>query len=588
MGDTRKLAIANGETLAGHYPADTDWYAPLEKSTLIELFDRAIFEHGHRPCIDFFGRKLNYLELGNLVNRAAKGLQAQGIGKGSKVGLSMPNSPYYPVMMFAALKTGATVVNYNPTYAEDKLRQLIKDSGTEIMVTLDLNASYPQIEKLVREGHLQKAIVCPMGNMMPGLTSFMFRHFSGKKANPVFGENIVDYRSIAANDGRYAPVKIEPDDLAVLQYTGGTTGMPKAAMLTHNNLAVNAAQILSFFKALRPGKEKIMGVLPFFHVFGLQISMITSLKLGAEMIAVPDPRDIKNLLKTMERTKATFLPTVPRLLQAISEFKNRTWWGKTIDAKHFDLASLRLAISGGDALRANVERDFTEKTGCRIVQGYGLSETSPVATIQPPGNVKPGTIGLPVARTEIRIALPDKPEQAVFIGEVGEICIRGPQVMTGYFNDAAQTAEVMTKDGFFRTRDLGVMGEDMVTSITGRLKRMIIINGLKVYAEEIEDKIALHPSIAESCVIKVMDDRSGEAVKVFIRYKPEAQDRPTAEQLKEFLSKYLNGTQMPKFIEFSEKELAKTDVGKPNYKYYEDLERQKYEESKKTPALVPA
>lgn len=581
-------AIANGQPLK------------IEEITLVELFDRAIEEFGPLPCMNFFGKRLTYSEVGDMVDRAAKGLQQQGIGKGSKVGLSMPNSPFYAIMMFAALKTGATVVNYNPTYAEEKLIHLVKDSGTDIMVTLDLKASYPQIEKLVEQGHLKKVIVCPMGDMMPWLTSLAFRHLSGKQAQVKTGEKIIAYDAIVNNDGKFAAARIAPSDLAIIQYTGGTTGMPKGAMLTHDNLAVNAAQIEATFskkpgknrpELLERGKENIMGVLPYFHIFGLQISMITAMKIGAEVTMVPDPRDINNVLKTMEKSRVTVLPGVPRLLQAIGEFQKKTWWGwgPKVDASRFDLSSLKLTVSGGDALRTNVEDAFVKKTGCRVLQGYGLSETSPVASAHPHyANEYRGTLGRPMPGTQIRIADPADPGKTKPVGEIGEICIKGRQVMSGYFNDLAQTKEVMTPDGYFNSRDLGVMDENGVTKITGRTKRLIIINGMNVYPEQIEEKIARHPSIAECCVVKIPDDRSGEAAKAFIRYLPDAADKPSEKELKAFLAQHLNGTEMPKHIAFSEQELKKTDVGKPDYKYYEELEQKKYEEQKKGPASRPA
>ncbi len=594
MANQNNTAIANAATLKDHYLEGVDWDMDLPEGTLIELFDKAVEEFGDKPCMDFFGKKLTYNEVNDLVSRTAKGLQEQGIGKGNKVGISMPNSPYYPIMMFAALKTGATVVNYNPTYPDDKLKHLVQDSETDIMVTLDLKASYPQIERLVNDGVLKRAIVCPMGDMMPTLKALGFKYLTDKQAKVAKNENILDFRAIADNDGKYTPVDVDPHDLAILQYTGGTTGMPKGAMLSHDNLNVNAQQVEEYFarsgdrpdtpSQLIRGEEKIMGVLPFFHVFGLQIAMITAMKMGAEVIMIPDPRDIGDLLKTMQRSKATLMPSVPRLLQAITEFEKKTWFGlgPKINAKSFDLSSLKLAVSGGDALRSHVENAFTESTGAPIVQGYGLSETSPVASAQPVDEDERyvGTLGLPMPGTEIRIADPDDITKTVKIGEIGEICIKGRQVMSGYFNDAAQTAEVMTPDGFFRSRDLGMMDENMVTKITGRAKRMIIINGLKVFSEQVEEKISKHPSVAECCIVKVPDDRSGEAAKAYIRYFPDAADKPSASELKEFLSQHLNGTEMPKHIEFSEEELKKTDVGKVDFKHYEALEQEAYDKAK--------
>lgn len=588
MTGEQKLAHANGQSLQGFYPQGTSWDLEIPADDLVKLFDQSVAEFADKPCMDFFDRKLTYKQMGEMVGRVAAGFQAQGVVKGTKVGLCMPNSPYYPVMMFAALKAGATVVNYNPTYAKEKLEHLVRDSGTEIMVTLDLKVCYPQLEALQKEGALKKLVVCPMSGMMPLLTGLGFNYLSGKRAKIGSGPGIVKFKSLTKNGVIAAPAAGQgiSGDLAILQYTGGTTGMPKGAMLTHFNLAANAAQVEGFFRKapekgdhpglLARGEEKVMGVLPFFHVFGLQISMITAFKIGGEVIIVPDPRDMKRVLSTIEKNKATLLPSVPRLLQAISEYK---------DVGKYDLTSLRLAVSGGAALASNVKAAFEKVTGCRIVQGYGLSETSPVASTETPfGYTDPASIGLPSPLTEIRIVDLNDPSKTLKIGETGEIALRGPQVMKGYFNDAAETAKVLTQDGWFLTGDIGHMDEKMFTTITDRKKRLIIVNGFNVYPAQVEKKIVLHPSVAECCVIKVADKSTGEAAKAFIRYLPDAKEKPTAAEMKAFLSQHLSPIETPKFFEFCEKDLPKTDIGKPDFKKLEEMEAAKAAAKTQKPA----
>jgi long-chain acyl-CoA synthetase len=582
-----ELSIADGDSLKGKYPAGIRWDAKISRHTLLTLLDRSLEEHGPLPFSEFMGRQMDYAEAGRLIDAAARGLQEQGIGKGDKVGLCMANSPYYPIMFFAALKTGATVVNFNPTYAEEKLKKLAQDSGTKTMIALDLKQFYPKIRNLQKDGTLTKTVICPMGGMMPFFTRFGYNYLSGKRARIDYGApGTVKFDDLVKGGGKPAPVQIGPDDLAVLQYTGGTTGMPKAAMLTHFNLASNALQVSSFFgvspfkpdhpSLLRPGKERILGVLPFFHVFGLQISMISAINLGAEMVIVPDPRNIKSVLKTIHKEGPTLFPTVPRLLQAMAEYKK---------LKKYNLKSLRLAVSGGAALSVPVREAFEKATGCNIVQGYGLSETSPVASAEPPyGPRDKASVGLPMPGTQFRITDALNPTRILPLGEMGEIQIKGPQVMQGYFNDAAETGKVMTADGWFRTGDLGRMGEDRVITITDRLKRLIIVNGFNVYPFQVENAIAKHPAVAECVVVKIPDARIGEAAKAFIRYHADAKDKPTGEQMRAFLAQHLSDTEIPRAYEIWDKELPKTDIGIPDFKKLEQIEKEKFEAAQKAKA----
>ncbi len=577
---SNRLALADGDTINGFYPQGTQWDTELRKENLARLVEDSVAKYGDRPCMEFLGKKYTYRQFGEMVDKAAQGLIETGIKKGDKVGLYMPNSPYYPVMFFAALKIGATVVNFSPLYVEDELKAQIEDSGTTIMVTLDLKDFYDKARSLQKKGTLDKIVKCRMGDVLPFFKSWAFWALkSGDRTKDRADEtdNVFDFRGLTAQGRHYGASTVDAEnDVAVLQYTGGTTGVPKGAMLTHFNLASNAAQVEAFFGFTKdkdtqgvymmPGQEKVLAVLPYFHVFGMMVGMISSLKMGAEIILLPNPRDVKEVVNTIHKKKPTILPSVPRLLQAITEFKG---------LEQYDLSSIKAAVSGGAALSPGVQRAFEKATGKQglIKQGYGLTETSPVATSNPAsGKNKPESVGMAYPRTKIRIADAEDPSKTMKIGETGEIMIAGPQVMKGYYNKPDATKEVMHGE-WFHTGDLGYMDEDMYVHIVDRKKRLIIINGYNVYPNQVENAISKHDDIAECVVIPVKDERSGEAAKAFIRIK---EGKSLSEKdLREFLSQHISRIEMPKHIEFVTAELPKTAVGKPDWKKLQDAEKAK-------------
>ena len=594
--DQQPLAHANSENLPQAYPAGVKWDIDIPPVNLLSTLDEAIVRFGPRHAIDFMDKKISYTELGQLINKAALGLQELGVKTGDKISLYMPNTPYYPIMFFAALRTGASVVNCSPLYTQTELANQCVDSEASIIVTTELSEFYDKAVKLQKDGIVKTVVQCPIYDMLPTLKSYAYRFLKRNEISAAVksdatrsvnsARNFVTFSELTNNKADYRPVAIPPQSSAVLQYTGGTTGIPKGAVLSHFNLVANSCQIQEYFtanpnrdnpfEALQHGREKVLAAIPYFHVFGMMVAMVGSLKMGSEIIIMPNPRDTRELMKTIEKKQPTLFPAVPRLLQSIVEHP---------DVGYYDLTSLETVISGGAALSTNVKTAFEKAVGKKdlIIQGYGLSETSPVAASNPPEG-KPNrsdTVGMPYPKTEIKIVNPDNHEELKAIGEVGEICIRGPQVMQGYYNNPEATAEVLTQDGWYLTGDLGFLDDTLYLKIVDRKKRMIIVNGHNAYPSQIEDELGKHPSIAEAVVIGVPDASSGESAKAFIRFRPDLpkDERPDAQYLQEFLGKTMNKLEIPKIFEVREEELPKTSIGKPDFKALEDEERAKREKN---------
>lgn len=536
------------------YPSDVDWHMQFTSDPLYRLMDVAVANHGSSTATNFLGKTMNYAELGRLVDRATAGLQALGVGRGSRVGLFLPNTPTYIIYYFAILRTGATVVNFNPLYSHEELVFQVEDSQTDLMITLDLVALFSKIEKLLVEGHLKRALVCSFSSLLPSTKSVLFRLFKSKEiAHPAKSSaagKIISETAVLANDGAYKKVAINPTaDIAVLQYTGGTTGTPKGAMLTHYNLSSNMQQIMAWCGGLEPTKEKIIGILPFFHVFAMTGVMNLGIATAAEIIMMP--RFVLNdALKLIASTRPTIMPAVPTVLNAMLNHPA---------IKTFDLSSLKFCLSGGAPLPLEVKRGFEELTGCKVVEAYGLSETSPGATFNPfDGPVKNGSIGQPLPGTTVSIRAVDDPSKEMPLGQEGEICIKGPQVMKGYWNKPEETANVF-HDGFLRTGDVGKMDDDGFIFITDRIKDMIICSGFKVFPRHLEEKIYQHPAVEEVTVIGIKDSYRGEAPKAFIKLK--AGMTATGADILKFLEPKLSKLEMPSQIEFRDA-LPKTMIGK--------------------------
>ncbi len=528
------------------------WDQTFTPTLVSTLLDDAVAAFGSRPCTYFLGKSLSYAEIGALSDRVAKGLRALGVGEGVKVGLLLPNSPTFVIFYFGILKAGGTVVNFNPLYSLDEIESQIRDSDTKIMVTLDLALLFNKVEALLARGALEKAVVADFASLLPTLKALGLKlthrvRLARVGASPM-KRNIVRARTLLHNDGRYTRPVITPDAIAVLQYTGGTTGTPKGAMLTHANISINVAQVKLWRDQPAKKTDRVLGILPLFHVFAMTTVMNFGIASGMEIILLPKFELIETL-KLIGKLKPTVMPGVPTLFNAMLRHPR---------IKRFDLSSLEFCISGGAALPVELKRGFEKLASCHLIEGYGLSETSPVATCNPPDLAKEGSIGLPLPATEISIRSLDNPAEEMECGQPGEICIAGPQVMTGYWKKPEET-EAAFVGRFFRTGDVGYMDEEGYVFIVDRIKDMINAAGFKVYPRRIEDALYGHSAVAEVCVVGVPDDYRGEAPKAFVRLK-EGQEA-TAIELIAFLRPKLSKLELPVAIEFRE-ELPKTMIGK--------------------------
>ncbi|MCE2492666.1 MAG: long-chain fatty acid--CoA ligase [Alphaproteobacteria bacterium] len=533
------------------YPEGVDWNMPIPAKPLFTLLDDAVTRFPQRPCIDFLGRIYTYGELDVLVDRAASGFQGLGVEKGTKVGLFLPNCPQFVICYYAILKAGGTVVNYSPLYSEPELLQQIEDSQTDIMVTLNLTALYPKAQAMLEQSRLKLLVVGTMSEVLPFPKNWLFPLV--KRRDVVRAPNDashVPFEELLNNEGGHEPATIDPEnDVAVLQYTGGTTGVPKGAMLTHANIFINTIQCGVWFPALEPGAERVMGVLPFFHVFAMTAVMNMSIHLGA--VIIMHPRfELDAVLKDINKKRPTVFDGVPTMFGAINTHPK---------LQDFDLKSIKACISGGAPLPIEVKQRFEEQSGCKLVEGYGLTECSPVATCNPfSDDAKAGSIGLPMPGTVIEIVDRDDPGKVLPQGETGEICVSGPQVMAGYWRNEAATRDVIV-DGRLRTGDVGYTDEDGYTFIIDRIKDLILVSGFNVYPRHVEDGIYQHPAVEEVTVIGVPDEYQGQSVKAFVKLR-EGQALGE-EELRTFLQDRLGRHEVPKHIEFRDT-LPKTMIGK--------------------------
>jgi len=581
--EERLMARATGQFPSPPYPwlrayaDDVDWFAPLPPTPLPLLLDTAVARFGSRPCMDFLGRRTSYRAIGRLVERTAAGLQALGVGRGVRVGLFLPNCPYFLVFYHAVLKTGATVVNYNPLYVDQELRRQVIDSDTTLMVTLDLAVLYDKLRSLVGETPLRRIVLCPMAAALPLAKALLFpflrRRELAQVARADLGERgpVLPFDRLLAAGGHLRSVTIDPaTDIAVLQYTGGTTGSPKGAMLSHANLTANVEQTARWFPGAEPGRERMLGVLPFFHVFAMTVVMNLSLRLGAEIIALPR-FDLEQLLGVIHRRRPTLFPGVPTIYTAINGCPH---------LDRYDLRSIRFCISGGAPLPLEVQHAFESNTGCALVEGYGLTEASPVVTCNPvTGARRPGGIGLPLPGTVVEIVDLEDGRTLVEPGERGEVCIRGPQVMLGYWRRAAESARTL-RDGRLHTGDIGTMDASGQFAVVDRIKDLILCGGYNVYPRVVEEAIYQHPAVAECVVAGVPHAYRGEAVKAYVRLTPG--EHLDEEDLIAFLTDKLSPIEMPRLFEFRT-ELPRTMIGKLSRKALLEEEARRH-----PPPAVPA
>ena len=535
------------------YPADIDWHAPITPQDVPALMENAAAKYGTRPAIDFMDRIYSYGEVAELVNRAAKGLRVQGLNKGDRIGLMLPNCPAMVISYYAVLKAGGTVVNFNPLYAEEEIRDQIEDSECDVLITLDMPLIYDKVTKMLGKTRLKKIVLASMAEQLPFPKSLLYRLLRRRDivALPADGRHM-SFKDLCANDGRSEAIDINPEeDIAVLQYTGGTTGRPKGAMLTHANLTANVQQANYYFQETKFGEEVMMGVLPLFHVFAMTVVMNFSVHAGAKMILLPR-FELETVLKAIHKKRPTFFPAVPTIYIAINNHPG-------VAAGKFDLTSMQYCLVGGDTLPRVVQEKFESLSGCRLLEGYGLSETSPIALCNPStGESRAGSLGLPAPGTVVEITDIENPSRVLPQGETGEICITGPQVMRGYWN-RKEESEAALLDGRFHTGDVGYMDEDGYTYLIDRLKEIIFAGGYNIYPRHVEEAIYRHPAIEEVTVAGIEDAYRQQTVKAFVKLR--AGQSLDAEGLTAFLKDKLSAIEMPKQIEFRD-ELPKTLIGK--------------------------
>jgi long-chain acyl-CoA synthetase len=527
---------------------------PVSTYPLYELLDNAARDFPKNKAFDFLGKSFKWAELAEAANAFAKGLQDAQVKKGTKIGLCLPNCPQYLIAYYGALKAGMVVVNFNPLYALDELEFQIKDSETEIMVTLDLKATYDKVGVMLeRTKTLKHIVVCRFIDVLPFPKNLLFPVIKSKEiAAWPRDEAHVDFSDLLANDGKPEAVKIDiENDIALLQYTGGTTGTPKGAMLTHANLSANTEQCLVAFDGVKMGEEKMLAVIPFFHVFAMTVALNLSVRIAAEIIAVPR-FDLNDTLKLIDKKKPTCMPAVAAIYNAISNHPK---------INNYNLRSLERCISGGAPLPVEVKKKFEDETGCILVEGYGLTESSPVTHVNPLKGVnKPGSIGLPLKDTEVQIVDPET-HHPIAVGEKGEICLKGPQIMKGYWKREEETAKTLRDGVWLHTGDIAYQDSDGYYFIVDRIKDLIITNGYNVYPRHVEDAIYKHENVEECIVGGLPCANRGEKVKAWIKLK-EGSEPITAAQLKDFLGDKISAYEMPKDIEFRDKPLPKTMIGK--------------------------
>ncbi len=543
-----------------HYPpgvpaeVDVDQY-----SSLVQLMEEGFSKYAQRNAYAYMDRLFTFAEIDRHSAAFGAWLQGRGLARGARVAIMMPNVVQYPIALAGVLRAGCVVVNVNPLYTPRELEHQLKDSGAEAIVILESFAH--TLQQVIAKTSIKHVIVASLGDML-GFPKGVIVNFAVRKIKkmvPTFslpGHVRFNDALDEGARGKLQRVTVGPQDVAFLQYTGGTTGVSKGATLTHRNLVSNVLQLEAWVQpALTdttrgPVPEQLIYIcaLPLYHVFALTVNCLGGIRLGTLNVLITNPRDMKGFVAELAKYRFNVIPGVNTLFNALAE---------NPDFQKLDFSSMRISNGGGMAVQQAVAEKWLKLTGVPIVEGYGLSETSPVATSNPVMSREyNGTIGLPFPNTEIAIL--DDAGQPLPLGQAGEIGIRGPQVMAGYWQRPDETAKAFTADGFFKSGDIGIMDERGYIKIVDRKKDMIIVSGFNVYPNEVEGVVAMHPGVVECAAVGVPDERSGEAVKVFVVRKDPAL---TEAQLMDFCKQHLTGYKKPKFIEFRD-ELPKSNVGK--------------------------
>src|SRR5438477_4282761 len=530
-------------------PADIN---PDEYKSLVELFETSVGKYGERPAFNNMGRTIRFAELDRMSRDFGAWLQARGLPRGARVALMMPNCLQYPVAMFGVLRAGDTVVNVNPLYTARELEYQLRDSGAEAIVILENFAHVLQEVRL--RTPIKHIVVTSLGELLglKGLVVNLVVRKLKKMVPPYELPGAISFKN-ALNEGKDKPLDtpaLGHDDIAFLQYTGGTTGVSKGAMLLHRNVIAALLQYKAWLEpAVKSGERPIIiTALPLYHIFSLTVNCLNMMVIGGENILITNPRDIPGFVKELAKHKFTMISGVNTLFNALLNHP---------DFAKIDFSHLRFALGGGMAVQKAVAERWKQVTGTTLIEGYGLTETAPAATANPLDLAEySGAIGVPMPSTDIELR--DDANHAVPLGEAGEICIHGPQVMAGYWQRPDETAQVLGPDGFLHTGDIGVMDAKGFIRIVDRKKDMIVVSGFKVFPNEIEQVVAMHPGVLECAVVGVPDPHSGEVPKVYVVKKD---PQLTEQDVLEHCKRELTGYKRPKYVEFRT-ELPKTNVGK--------------------------
>lgn len=553
MTDTIENNVPTQAFWRSKYPASINPDVKLDTyGNLLDVFNSACQRFKGKPAFSNMGAVLTYGDLDRLSADFASYLQQHtALKPGDRLAIQLPNILQYPVVLFGALRAGIVVVNTNPLYTAREMKHQFNDSGATALVVLENFAQLAQT--ILPETKVETVIVCRMGDMLPTFKRHLVNAVVKrvKKMVPAYDRSIIvpfrDALQKGATHG-FAPVAAPaPDDLAVLQYTGGTTGVAKGAMLTHRNLVSNMLQTNALLSHFKPGEETIIAPLPLYHIFCFTVSCMAILEIGCHSVLITNPRDIPGFIKTLKSNKFTAFAGLNTLFVALMKdpgFKDVDWSG------------LKLTISGGMALQVAVADEWEKATGCQICEGFGMTETSPVVSVNPPGAIQIGTIGVPVPHTLMKVV--DEEGVAQPIGSAGELLVKGPQIMKGYWQRPEATAETITEDGWLKTGDVALIQEDGYSRIVDRKKDMILVSGFNVYPNEIEAVVSAHPKVLECAAIGVVCEKSGEKVKLFIVKKDDSLTEP---EVISFAKKELTGYKVPKLVEFRD-DLPKTNVGK--------------------------
>ncbi|HYK90424.1 MAG TPA: AMP-binding protein [Acidobacteriota bacterium] len=525
-----------------------------EYRSLKELLEKSCIRFGSLPAFTNMGTSITYRELDRLALQFAAYLQKElKLDKGTRVAIMMPNLLQYPVALFGVLRAGMTVVNINPLYTPRELRHQLQDSGAEVILVLENFAH--TLEEALTGTAVRTVITTQVGDVLPRMKSclvnFVVRRV--KRMIPKWRiEGARRFRKVLQLGARQVleDIALGPEDTAFLQYTGGTTGLARGAILTHGNVVANVLQTSAWIAGkLKKGAETVVTPLPLYHIFSLTVNCMTFVREGANNVLITNPRDIPGFVKELKRTRFSVITGVNTLYKALLE---------NPELKEVDTSRLKFAVSGGMAVQRSVAQRWQETMGVPLIEGYGMTETSPVVSINPLNAVEfSGNIGLPIPSTEVSIR--DEDDRELSTGQMGEICVRGPQVMKGYWNMPDETDRVVSRDGWFRTGDMGVIDEHGFVRLTDRKKDLVLVSGFKVYPNEVEDVLGMHDGVLECAVIGVPDEHSGEAVKAFVVRKD---PNLTTEDLSAHCRKYLTGYKIPHFVEFLNEPLPKTNVGK--------------------------